>query len=81
MKPDLENDFKIQQSLLLALIEERRNLADSSHAANEIDLQIAKVENYLRSYQMVKWYEQQLQTSPARNADRELWLKSDNHTA
>ena len=58
MKPDLENDFKIQQSLLLALIRERRNLADGCHAAVEIDRQISKIEIYLRSYQMVRWYEQ-----------------------
>ena len=59
MKPDLENGFKIQQSLLLALIHERMNLADGSNAAAEIDRQISKVENNIRSYQVVKLYEQQ----------------------
>jgi hypothetical protein len=59
VKPDLENDFKIQQSLLLALIHERMNLADGSNAAAEIDRQISKVENNIRSYQVVKLYEQQ----------------------
>jgi hypothetical protein len=58
VKPDLENDFKIQQSLLLALIRERRSLVDGCHAAVEIDRHISKIENYLRTYQMVKWYEQ-----------------------
>jgi hypothetical protein len=59
LRPDLENDFRTQQSLLLALIQERRNFADGSHGAIHLDQQIAEVENYIRSYQMIKWYEQQ----------------------
>lgn len=58
MKPDLENDFKIQQSLLLALVHERRTLVDGSNAAAEIDRQISKVENNIWSYQVVKLSEQ-----------------------
>jgi hypothetical protein len=59
VKPDLEYDFKIQLSLLLALVHERRNVADGSNAAVEIDRQISKVETNIRSYQVVKLSEQQ----------------------
>ena len=59
MKPDLEQDFTTQQSLLLALLDERRSLSEGSRAAVEIDRRIFEVESCVRSYQMIKWYEQQ----------------------
>ena len=59
MKLDLEQDFKTQQLLLIALLEERRSLSAGSQAAVELDGRIFEVESDVRSYQMIKWYEQQ----------------------
>ena len=59
MKPNLEEDFKNQQLMLLALLDARRSLDGQSEAAIEIDRQVREVESYVRSYQMIRWYEQQ----------------------
>jgi hypothetical protein len=59
MKPALENDFRLQQVRLLRLIDERRELVDGSWAADEADKQILGVQNLVRSYQTVKWHEQE----------------------
>jgi hypothetical protein len=61
LKPDLEWDFKSQQALLFVLLDERKELTDASDAARKVDKQIAKVEDVVRSYQTVKWYEQDLE--------------------
>lgn len=58
MNLDLENDFRLQQLLLLSLIGERKVLVDGSSAADEVDKQILAVQNLVRSYQIVKWHEQ-----------------------
>jgi hypothetical protein len=69
MRPDLEQDFENQRALLFVLLDERKELADGSDAAHKVDKQIAKVENVVRSYQTVKWYEQDLEKK-ARARDR-----------
>lgn len=58
MNSDLEKDFRNHQQMLLALLSERKDLLDGSRKALELDKQICKVENVVRSYQTVKWYEQ-----------------------
>jgi len=45
--------------MLLALLNERNDLLDGSREALELDKQIRKVESVVRSYQTVKWYEQE----------------------
>ena len=45
--------------MLLALLSERKDLLDGSRKALELDKQIGKVKNVVRSYQTVKWYEQE----------------------
>ena len=57
MHPDLEADFRNQQTLLLRLIAERRQLPDGTLAAEQIDRLIAKVKELVRAYQTVKRYE------------------------
>jgi len=61
LNSDLEKDFRNHQQMLLRLFNERKVLLDGSLKALELDKQICKVENVVRSYQTVKWYEQELQ--------------------
>ena len=59
MNSDLEADFRNHKKMLLALRSERKDLLDESRDALELDKQICKVESVVRSYQTVKWYEQE----------------------
>ena len=59
MNSDLEEDFRNHQKMLLALLNERKDLIDGSRKALEVDRQIDNVESVVRSYQTVKWYEQE----------------------
>jgi hypothetical protein len=57
MHPNLEADFRQQQTLLLRLIQERHELVNGAPAANEVDRNIAKARDLMRSYRTIKWYE------------------------
>jgi hypothetical protein len=77
LNSELERDFRNHQQMLLALLKERKNLADGSPTALELEKQIGKVQSVVRSYQTVKWYEQGVREKPtgdpgACNRPREL---------
>jgi hypothetical protein len=64
LNSELESDFRNHQQMLLALLQERKDATDGSRNALELDRQIGKVESVVRSYQTVKWYEQQVREKP-----------------
>jgi hypothetical protein len=74
LNSDLEKDFRNHQQMPLRLFNERKVLLDGSLKALELDKQICKVENVVRSYQTVKWYEQELQQKKLL-AHQELLIK------
>jgi hypothetical protein len=59
MHPNLEADFRNQQTLLLRLIAERLELCDGTPAAEEVDQRIAQAKALVHSYQAIKWSEQE----------------------
>jgi hypothetical protein len=59
MHPNLEVDFRNQQTSLLRLIAERLDLQDGTTAAEEVDQQIAQAKDRVHSYQAIKWSELQ----------------------
>ena len=59
MKPHLKGDFKSLQALLFALTDKRRSVASGSPSAIKIDREIEVCQAYIRSYQMLKRFEQQ----------------------
>jgi hypothetical protein len=60
LNSELERDFRNHQQMLLGLLQERKDAVDGSKKALELDRLIGKVESVLRSYQNVKWYEQEV---------------------
>lgn len=57
MHPDLEAYLLNQQTLLVRLVGERRDVADGTQAADRLNEKIIKTENLIRSYRIMKWYE------------------------
>jgi hypothetical protein len=51
MHPDLEEDFRNQQTRLRALALGRRSLPDGCYEALKVDLQIIVARNLIRSYE------------------------------
>jgi len=75
LNSDLEEDFRNHKKMLLELLSERKGLLDESRDALELDKQICKVESVVRSYQTVKWYEQEAHEKKllAHQAPSESW--------
>lgn len=57
MDPYLEQDFAEQQTKLMTLLDDRKNLQHGSPEAAESERQITAAENLILSYQALKWYE------------------------
>jgi hypothetical protein len=57
MHPGLEEDFKIQQSRLLALTKARKSLPDGCQEALTAELQIIETRNLIRSYEVLTRFE------------------------
>jgi hypothetical protein len=53
---DLEEDFENERWRLLALVDWRKNLSDTSEGAIRIDLEIAATRDLLRQYETLKGF-------------------------
>jgi hypothetical protein len=58
MKPHLKEDCKNLQTLLFALTDKRRSLANDSPVAIKIDEEVEVCQAYIRSYRTLKRHEQ-----------------------